>query len=55
MISSENVSMKILSKPFIYVPITHQPVKCAKNNFEILKDLDLAGSETMKEIIIGHL
>ena len=50
MISNENVSMKILWKPFICVPITHQPVKCAKNNFEILKDLNLADSDTMKEI-----
>ena len=48
--SSENFSMEILCKSFIYLAITNQPVKYTKNNFEVLKDLNLADSGTMEEI-----
>ena len=50
---NENFSIEILCKPFICLPITNQPVQYAKNNFEILNNLNLADSGTMKEI--GHL
>ena len=41
--SGENFSMEVLCK-------CNQPVKYAKNNFEFLKDLNLADSGTMEEI-----
>ena len=46
----ENFSMEVLCKPFICLPIANQPVKYPKNNFEFLKDLNLADSGTMEEI-----
>ena len=48
--SSENFNKEVLCKPFICLPITNQPVKYAKNNFEFLKDLNLADSGTMEEV-----
>ena len=48
--SSENFRMEVLFKPFICLPITNQPMKYTKNNFEFLKDVTLAGSDTMEEI-----
>ena len=42
--------MEVLCKAFICLSITNQPVKYAKNNFEYLKDLNLADSGTMEEI-----
>ena len=48
--SGENFSMEVLCKPFICLPITNQPVKYAKNNFEFLKDLNLADPGTKEEI-----
>ena len=47
--------MEVLCKPFICSPITNQPVKYAKNNFEFLKDLNLADAGTMEEtdMLIG--
>ena len=41
--SSEKFSMEVL-------PITNQPVKYTKTNFEFLEDLNLAHSGTMEEI-----
>ena len=53
--SSKNFRMEVLCKPFICSPITNQPVKYAKNNFEFLKDLNLADAGTMEEtdMLIG--
>ena len=48
--SCGNFSMEVLCKPFICLPITNQPVKYAENNFEFLKDLNLADSGTVEEI-----
>ena len=48
--SSENFRMEVLCKAFICLSITNQPLKYAKNNFEYLKDLNLADSGTMEEI-----
>ena len=50
--SRENFSMRVLCKPFLCLPITNQLVKYTKNNFEFLKDLNLADSGTMEEIDI---
>ena len=47
--SGENFSMEVLCKPFICLPITNQPVKYAKNNFQFLKDFNLPDSSTTEE------
>ena len=48
-------SIEALSTPFISLPLKNQPITFAKNNFEFLKDLELADTDSSDdiELLIG--
>ena len=48
-------SIEVLSTPFISLPLKNQPITFAKNNFEFLKDLELADTDSSDdiELLIG--
>ena len=53
--SNFKFSIEALCTPFICLPLKNQPITFAKNNFEFLKDLELAdtGSSDDIELLIG--
>ena len=48
--SNFKISIEALCTPFIYLPLKKQPITFSKNNFEFLKDLELADTGSSDDI-----